>query len=155
MNQVQFEVNKVTKCSIFSNVCSVYDPLGLINPISIQARVVAQSCWSLNLQWDSLVPEAIKSRWIEVVDELEKALCLNHPRYIGISDDKNISLHVFADAGEKSLGVVAYLVHDTISTLLTSKTKVCPLKFESFTITHKELVAMSVTIRLAKFIITF
>ena len=38
--QVKFEVENVCKCSMFSNFCSVYDPMGLITPVSIRAKVV-------------------------------------------------------------------------------------------------------------------
>ena len=151
--QVKFEVEKVTKRSIVSDFCSVYDPLGLVTPVSIRAKVVAQSCWSLGLQWDLPVPQEIKDRWIEVVEGLQEALILQHPRFIGMSLDEDISLHVFADAGDKSLGAVAYLVGNNSTCMIASKAKVCPLKFESFTIPRKELVGISVAARLAKFII--
>ena len=59
--QVNFEVDEVSKRSMFSDFCSVYDPMGLITPVSIRAKVVAQSCWSLGIQWDPLVPENIKT----------------------------------------------------------------------------------------------
>ena len=151
--QVNFEVENVCKRSMFSNFCSVYDPMGLVTPVSIRAKVVAQSCWSLGIQWDPPVPEDIKSKWVEVVQDLKEALELQHPRFVGMSMDENISLHVFADAGNKSLGAVAYIVSSNSSCMFASKAKVCPLKFDSFTIPRKELVALSVGTRLAKFII--
>ena len=151
--QVKFETDKVSKCSMLSDFCSVYDPMGLVCPISICAKVVAQSCWSLGLQWDPLVPEVIKVEWLEAVTNLKEALTLQHPRFIGMSLDDDISLHLFADAGEKSLGAVAYLVGSHSTCMFASKAKVCPLKFDSFSIPRKELVAISVAARLAKFII--
>ena len=138
---------------MFLNFCSVYDPMGLITPISIRAKVVAQSCWSLGIQWDPPVPEDIRTNWVEVVQELKEALKLQHPRFIGMSLDEDISLHVFADAGNKSLGTVAYLVSASSTCMFASKAKVCPLKFDSFTMPRKELVGISVGTRLAKFII--
>ena len=88
-----------------------------------------------------------------MVQDLNEALKLQHPRFIGMSVDENISLHVFVDAGNKSLGAVAYIVGSNSSCMFASKAKVCPLKFDSFTIPRKELVALSVGTRLAKFII--
>ena len=58
--QVNFEVDEVSKRSMFSDFCSVYDPMGLITPVSIRAKVVAQSCWSLGIQWDPLVQRTLK-----------------------------------------------------------------------------------------------
>ena len=153
LSQVKFETDKVCKRSMFSDFCSVYDPMGLITPVSIQAKVVAQSCWSLGIHWDPLVPEDIKIKWVAAVQDLKAALELQHPRFIGMPLGDNVALHLFADAGEKSLGTVAYLVNGDSTCMFTSKAKVCPLKFESFTIPRKELVAISVAARLAKFII--
>ena len=112
--------------------------------------MVAQSCWSLGLHWDPLVPEDIKADWLEAVNHLQEALSLQHPRFIGMSLDDDNSLHLFADAGEKSLGAVAYLVGSHSTCMFASKAKVCPLKFDSFSIPRKELVAISVAARLAK-----
>ena len=78
---------------------------------------------------------------------------LQHPRFIGMPIDNNVSLHVFADAGNKSLGAVAYIVGSNSSCMFASKAKVCPLKYDLFTITYKELVALSVAARLVKFIL--
>ena len=151
--EVEFEVNEVCKRSMFSDYCSVYDPIGLITPVSICAKVVAQSCWSLGMQWDTIVPDDTKADWIPAVHNLRDALKLEHSRFIGMPLDDKISLHVFADAGKKSLGAVAYLVGSNATCMFASKGKVCPLKFESFTIPRKELVAISVATRLAQFII--
>ena len=98
-------------------------------------------------------PENIKTEWVTVVKDLVEALKLQHTRFIGMSLDENISLHLFADAGNKSLGAVAYLVGSDSTCMFASKAKVCPLKYESFTIPRKELVAVSVAARLAQFII--
>ena len=153
LTQVKFETDKVSKRSMLSDFCSVYDPMGLICPVSICAKVVAQSCWSLGLHWDPLVPDAIKEEWLEAVDNLKAALALQHPRFVGMSLNDDISLHLFADAGEKSLGAVAYLVGSHSTCMFASKAKVCPLKYDSFSIPRKELVAISVAARLAKFIV--
>ena len=124
LSQVKFEVENVCKCSMFSDFCSVYDPIGLITPVSIRAKVVAQSCWSLGIQWDPLVPEDIKTKWIEAVQDLTEALKLQHPRFIGMSLNDDISLHIFADAGDKSLEAVAFLVGSNATCMFASKAKV-------------------------------
>ena len=58
---------------MFSDYCSVYDPMGLITPVSIHAKVVAQSCWSLGIHWDPPVPEDIKIKWVAAVQDLKAA----------------------------------------------------------------------------------
>ena len=134
LSEVKFEAENVCKRSMFSNFCSVYDPMGLITPVSIRAKVLAQSCWSLGIHWDPPVPEDIKTKWVAAVQDLREALELQHPRFIGMSLKNDVSLHLFADAGDKSLGTVAYLVGNDSTCMFASKAKVCPLKFETFTI---------------------
>ena len=120
LSQVEFETDKVCKRSMFSNFCSVYDPMGLITPVSIQAKVVAQSCWSLGIHWDPLVPDDIKTKWVAAVQDLRVALELRHPRFIGMPLGDDVSLHMFADAGERSLGTVAYLVNGESTCMFAS-----------------------------------
>ena len=48
--KINFEVENVCKRSMFSDFCSVYDPMVLIAHVFIQAKVVAKSCWSLCIQ---------------------------------------------------------------------------------------------------------
>ena len=69
--QVSFVVDQVTKRSVLSNVCSIYDPLGLINPVIVTAKVFVQSCWDIGIQWDCPLPEDLRTQWIEIVGNLK------------------------------------------------------------------------------------
>ena len=89
----------------------MYDPMGLITPVSIRAKVVAQSCWSLGIQWDPLVPEDIKTGWVTAVKDLVEALKIQHTRFIGMSLDDNISLHLFADGCGGLFGWIRFNVY--------------------------------------------
>lgn len=42
---------RVTKRTILSDTAQVFDPLGLINPIIVMAKVLLQQLWSLHLDW--------------------------------------------------------------------------------------------------------
>ena len=153
LSQVTFENGKVTKRSILSFISSLFDPLGLVNPVLVSARVLVQQCWELGIQWDAELPEDLKSTWLEILHDLYCCLVIRHDRFTGISALDDVSLHVFGDAGDKSIGAVAYLVSGRITCMFASKLKVCPVKFKSFTIPRKELVALCIAVRLARFIV--
>lgn len=48
--------NKTTKRSILSQIAKIYDPLGLIAPVVITAKIIMQELWGLNIGWDETVP---------------------------------------------------------------------------------------------------
>lgn len=50
--------NKVIcKRTILSQVAQLYDPLGLVAPVIIRAKLNIQELWKLNLGWDDAVPK--------------------------------------------------------------------------------------------------
>ncbi|XP_046967542.1 uncharacterized protein LOC124535377 [Vanessa cardui] len=67
----QSELNpKCTKRSILSNVARIYDPLGWLTPMVLQAKLIIQELWRLQLNWDDPIPEDIVEQWKEFVAEL-------------------------------------------------------------------------------------
>uniref|UniRef100_A0A182KHE2 Integrase catalytic domain-containing protein n=1 Tax=Anopheles christyi TaxID=43041 RepID=A0A182KHE2_9DIPT len=49
---IEPESSTLTKRSILSNVARMFDPLGLISPIVIRAKIMMQELWSQNAGWD-------------------------------------------------------------------------------------------------------
>ena len=49
-----------SKREILSVLASVYDPIGLLSPVTIKAKLIMQSLWTHKLDWDSEIPESIK-----------------------------------------------------------------------------------------------
>ncbi|XP_055527801.1 uncharacterized protein LOC129720363 [Wyeomyia smithii] len=49
-------VEPITKQSILSVIARLYDPLGLIAPIVVRAKVLMQHLWTLAIDWDEEVP---------------------------------------------------------------------------------------------------
>ena len=91
----------------------MFDPLGLVNPAIVSARILVQKCWEMGIQWKPSLPQDMVEEWKENVKEISQSLKLQHDRFIGITNLEDVSLHVFGDAGEKLIGVVAYLVSRT------------------------------------------
>lgn len=48
--------NKVIKRVMLSEVSRLFDPLGLVGPVITAAKILIQSLWTCNIDWDNSVP---------------------------------------------------------------------------------------------------
>ncbi|XP_033212187.1 uncharacterized protein LOC117169790 [Belonocnema kinseyi] len=55
----------VTKRIILSQIAQLFDPLGLLGPVILRAKILMQSLWDSKLDWDDPVPEEIHVAWLE------------------------------------------------------------------------------------------
>ncbi|XP_043472071.1 uncharacterized protein LOC122504846 [Leptopilina heterotoma] len=123
----------LTKRSILSEIARIFDPLGLISPIVIQAKVILQSLWLEKLNWDEPLSPRLSQRWFNLQNSLNNLSLITIPRWIHFpSSNQPVQLHGFTDASKVALSAVVYLrsIHqDNVSIrLICAKTKVAPLK---------------------------
>lgn len=136
---------KVTKRTILSDIASLFDPLGLLAPIIMQAKVFMQQLWLAKATWDDELSIDLKEEWQKIKDNLIRCSKIRIPRWIGHKEkNQHVSLHGFCDASEQMYAAACYLrtAHEngTIEIhLITAKTRVAPLK--SVTIPRLELCA--------------
>lgn len=45
-----------TKRSILASIARIFDPLGLLTPVLITAKILMQSLWKLKIDWDESLP---------------------------------------------------------------------------------------------------
>ncbi|XP_058466308.1 uncharacterized protein LOC131439387 [Malaya genurostris] len=76
------EVSSSTKRNILSHVCSLFDPLGLICPVILLAKILIQSLWERNFAWDDPVPNDLDDKWKEIARQLPMLKHLAIPRFI-------------------------------------------------------------------------
>ncbi|XP_037942998.1 uncharacterized protein LOC119675852 [Teleopsis dalmanni] len=50
---------RITKRSITSSLAKIFDPLGILGPVLVTAKILIQDLWQLNLSWDEAVPSEI------------------------------------------------------------------------------------------------
>ncbi|XP_017791904.1 PREDICTED: uncharacterized protein LOC108573925 [Habropoda laboriosa] len=131
---VRPSVNKrYTKRTVLSEIAEIYDPLGLIGPIIIRAKLMMQDLWQLRVGWDESLPQGLHTKWTAYRDALERLPDIKIPRCAKISETESIDLHGFADASEEAYGACVYLrTQNTAGVrqvrLLCSKSRVAPLK---------------------------
>ncbi|KAK2558628.1 hypothetical protein P5673_018821 [Acropora cervicornis] len=144
----------LTKRSFLSRTSTLFNPLGLVSPFIIRARMMIQAMWSAGLTWDERLPDELAKpalTWFKEIPDLAKIKvprCLKELEQVADSQ-----LHVFMDASQEAYGAVAYLRHEyqsgTVTTrLVMSKAKVTPLK--AISVPRLELMAAIVGLQIAE-----
>ncbi|XP_076849293.1 uncharacterized protein LOC143497287 [Brachyhypopomus gauderio] len=110
--QVPPEQKPFTRRGVLSTVNSLFDPLGLLAPVTIKGRLLLRELSGSNLEWDSPLPQDMYDEWRRWHDSLQSLKNLHIPRtYVtfSISQATSIELCVFSDASVKAIAAVAYL----------------------------------------------
>ncbi|KAJ0049815.1 hypothetical protein NL108_003586 [Boleophthalmus pectinirostris] len=101
-----------TRRGVLSSVNSVFDPLGLLAPVTIQGRALLRELTSETSDWDTPLPEDKLSKWEDWRNSLKDLKDLHVPRTYtstSLSQAKHKELCLFSDASTKAIGAVAYL----------------------------------------------
>eukprot|EP00794_Sanderia_malayensis_P017128 gene17128-biopygen14744 len=143
----------VTKQGILSTLATLFDPLGLISPISVTAKILFQELCVEKLDWDSPLPEEKKNRWNAWLHDLKVTDTNSVPRctLAGVEGDViSTTLQGFGDASKHAYCAMIFRVCETTKgtyvKLLCSKTRVAPLK--SLSIPRLELMSASILVTL-------
>lgn len=124
-----------TKRSILSVIARLYDPIGLVAPCTLYAKLIMQRIWEQNVGWDDEVCGGIKQDFQLFLKDLSRLSEIKIDRWINITDDHSpLTLYGFSDASSKAYGAVIYLKDpndDTKLILLSCRTRVKPLKHTS------------------------
>ncbi|CAA9997912.1 unnamed protein product [Nesidiocoris tenuis] len=132
--EINFYPDASTKRSIFSAIARIFDPLGLIGPVIVLAKIFMQNLWSLQLGWDDDIPQPLLRKWQKFGESLAQLNKLQIPRLIYPSQPFTIiELHGFSDASERAYGACVYIrcsdsTPSATVNLIASKSRVTPLK---------------------------
>ena len=142
-----------TKRNLLKLSASLFDPLGIVSPVSVRMKILLQETCKLHLEWDTPLPETLVKVWCEILNDFEQILCISIPRcyFDEITEEiEQYSLHAFGDASKKAFCSVIYLVMKIASgyhcKLVTSKSRVVPLK--EMSVPRLELIAALILARL-------
>lgn len=132
----RFTPTKITKRIMLSLITQIFNPLGLIGPVTIKAKILLQSLWQLKVDWDTPVPETVRIVWSSYDQQLPIINQITIPRHAIIHDPSDIQLHGFCDASEAAYGACVYVRStDDVGIikvqLLAVKSRVAPLKTTS------------------------
>ena len=110
--QVSVGDKPFTRRGVLSTINSVFDPLGLASPVTVQGRALLRELTCDTSDWDAPLPEEKRSEWVTWRDSLLELKELHIPRTYtpdSLSKARRLELCVFSDASTKAIGAVAYL----------------------------------------------
>ena len=139
---------------LLSLVSSLYDPLGMAEPMVIQGRRLLQELTRKQMDWDAELDEEDRLAWTGWLSSLEGLDSLSISRCIKPKDFDSVTIcqmHTFVDASEAAYGAVSYIRLTDMTgavhvSFLKGKAHLAPLKVIS--IPRLELMAAVTGVRL-------
>lgn len=153
INHFKFE-GEISKRTVLSVISQIFDPLGLLGPIVVVAKLFMQLLWQEHLAWDEQLPSYLHNKWLEFCKNLQFLNQVSIPRHVLSNKWEIVHIHGFADASERAYGGCVYIVgltnsgeHNS-SSLLLSKSRVAPIK--KISLPRLELCAAVLTCKLVE-----
>nr|XP_041630542.1 uncharacterized protein LOC121501974 [Drosophila kikkawai] len=121
-----------SKRDVLSQIAKLFDPAGWLSPFVVQAKILMQDIWLASVEWDEFLPAELLHRWHDFLRSYSFLHQVRIPRWVHFQPGVQVQIHGFCDASQKAYGAAIYvrIQRDGIisSNLLTSKTKVAPVK---------------------------
>nr|XP_055053838.1 uncharacterized protein LOC129438965 [Misgurnus anguillicaudatus] len=148
-----------TRRGVLATVNSLFDPLGMVAPITIQGKLLLRDLSNMKSDWDAPLAAERESEWNLWKGSLQDLEQLKIPRTYtpsSISHSVKKEIHVFSDASVKTISAVAYLKvtdHDGMSHVgfVMGKAKLAPQTV--LTVPRLELCAAVLAVEIAEKII--
>ncbi|GFU62026.1 uncharacterized protein TNCV_717521 [Trichonephila clavipes] len=103
-------MKKKTKRKILSLVSRVFDPIGFLAPVMIQPKILLQATWKTKEAWDDEVNDEIRKKFLKwgkrAAEILQK---YKNPRWLGVMEESNLSIHTFVDASKTAYAACIFL----------------------------------------------
>ncbi|XP_065077335.1 uncharacterized protein LOC135700685 [Ochlerotatus camptorhynchus] len=104
------ESTEITKRCVLSDASRLFDPLGLVGPVIIQAKIFLQDLWKQDCGWDDPLELQLQEYWREYRRNLASLDGIAVPRWIGISRIVvAVELHGFCDVSNKAYGACVFI----------------------------------------------
>ena len=153
MFKVQPSKEALTKRDVLSQVANLFDPLGLLAPVIISAKILLQTTWRQGFEWKQTLSDEILDELRAWTNDRTGLESLKLPRCLGgvVTNPTSRTFYVCCDASKHGPGRAVSLrtcddreceVH-----LVVAKTREAPIK--SLTIPQLELRCAVVAVRLA------
>ena len=155
--EVRVEDKPLTRRFILSVTNRLFDPLGLVAPVVVEARLIFREICKQKIGWDETLPASFVSRWNSWTNTLEGLNEITIPRCFKSLNEKikNLQLHVFSDASILARGAICYLRIEYENDLVNCSivmAKAYLATSENMTIPRMELEAALDGVRLARMV---
>lgn len=130
------ERGSFTKRIIVSEMSSLFDPLGLLGPVIVNAKMFVQTLWARKYTWDEELPMELNRWWDKYRSEINLLENFEVSRRVIMNNQRQYTLHCFVDASQRGYGCCVYVVSPDDSgklhcRLLTAKSRVAPLRSQN------------------------
>jgi hypothetical protein len=127
-----------TKRHIVSVASRIYDPIGIISPITIRFKMLLQDVHCAKIEWDEEINGELLQHWVELISCVDSSEPVITPRcyFKNLESSNNRwKLIGFSDSSIKAYAAVIYLQFDDGKNkrmaFVVSKTCVAPIKHQT------------------------
>ena len=109
-NLVKSMPNDLSRRMVLQQVMAIYDPLGIISPFLLKAKILLRETWELKLGWDDPLPDRIRNSWIQFFEKLYDVDGMVFER--ALTPQSTIGspwLIIFSDGSNLAYGFAAYI----------------------------------------------
>ena len=101
------------KRGLLSLVSSIFDPLGILSPATIEPKQIIQLSWQRKIDWYNPLPLDLEIRWKNWLINLSKInhICLSHCYYFLFVHTSCIELHIFVHKSPIELHIFVHILH--------------------------------------------
>ena len=118
-NIIEKSIQPVTKRNVMHLISSLYDPLGLVNPIVVKLKMYFQKLCVAKLKWDDLLPDVYLQEWNDILNSFTDCSDISFSRLYSYRDAADpftsIQLHGFSDASSGAYGTLSHRSTSSVS----------------------------------------
>ena len=109
---VMFPENRgeVTKRGVLQTLASIYDPIGIASPVTLQGKVFFRELCDMKLSWDQQLPEHLERRWKLFCENLTPKIEAARSLCTYKKEINFVNLHAFGDASNLGTSACVYAV---------------------------------------------
>jgi hypothetical protein len=151
--KIRLKEKPCNRRGLLSTISTLYDPLGLVAPVVLQAKKLFQAECRTQKSWDDELDPSNKEQWLQWLDklplleEMKWDRCLLPPDFTSAK----VQLHFFCDASQDAYGTVCYLRAENPDgrihcAFVMAKSRLAPMK--TVTIPRLELQAAVMAVKM-------
>ena len=143
------EIVAATKRGVLGKIANVYNPLGLVSPLTLEGKMLYRDACQKKMAWDAELPQELLKRWQKW--EMKLPVKTEVPRALVPAREpiQAIAPHAFGDASAQGVAAAVYAVVEQTSGvnqgLVAAKAR---LAKQGLTIPRLELVAGHMAVNL-------
>ena len=105
----------VTKREVLRFLASVYDPLGLVSPVTLIGKLLYRDVCERHLPWDEKLSDNLALQWHQFISSLPNKVDVARSLPLFKEPIQEILLHVFGDASGSGVSAAVYAVIHQVS----------------------------------------